>query len=56
MVKIFFNNKEYIIEKEKIKFILSRLYDSEINDNDILVLMEKFQLFDEDFLNNLDKI
>ena len=56
MIKIVFKKKEYFIEKDKIMFILSKLHDEKIAENMIIDLMKKYQLFDEDFLENINKI
>ena len=56
MIKISFNNKEYFIDKEKLKFILEKLNGSKVSDDEVLNLMKKFCLYDECFLEKLNKI
>ena len=56
MIKIIFKNKEYLIEKYKIMFVLSRLCNGKISEKEIYKLMEKYRLFDELFLENANKL
>lgn len=51
-------NKEYALDKDKLKFILNK-FGIEINVddiNDVNKVLEKYDLFDEIFLENLNKI
>ena len=56
MIKISHNNKLYLISKDKIKFVLERLASRKISEPEIIELMEKYNLIDEDFLENISKI
>ena len=53
MIKILYNNKEYLIDKKKLKFILEKLDNSKVCDAEIYKLMEKYCLYDEYFLENM---
>lgn len=57
MIKVLNNKKEYFINKEKLRYVLSRLEDSDIKDEDMIYLMKKYKLdCDEVFLENINKI
>lgn len=56
MIKITLNDKEYLINKKKLKFVLEKLKGSTVSDNEIFAVMKKFYLYDEYFLKNLNKI
>lgn len=53
MIKILHNNKEYLIDKEKLKFVLEKLNGSKVSDDEVFELMKKFCLYQEDFLDTL---
>ena len=53
MVEIVFNGKKYHLDKEKLIFILSKLNNSSIKEDEIEKLMKKYQLFDEYFLKQI---
>lgn len=61
-MKIDFKNKTYELEKEKVLVVLSKLCGkteqtlNSLNEEDIKSLMEEFELFDEIFLENINKI
>ena len=58
--QIEFRAKNYNIEKNKLLFVLSRLLDCELckntKEDKIVDLMKKFDLFNEYFLDNVNKI
>ncbi|MBR3604444.1 MAG: hypothetical protein IKL52_00260 [Candidatus Gastranaerophilales bacterium] len=54
MIKLIHKNKEYSIKKEKIIFILSKITNRKINENEIEKLMKKYHLFDKYFLENIE--
>ena len=56
MIKIVYKNKEYLIQKDKVIFVLSHLQNAKIKEEEIFDLMKKFQLYDENFLENINKI
>ena len=56
MIKISYNNKEYNINKDKLIFVLSKLKNDNVIEEEIENLLIKFQLMDEDFLENINKI
>ena len=56
MIKIEFNNKEYNIEKAKLIYVLERLSDRKISDDEIFDLMKKYYLFDESFLSKVNDL
>ena len=56
MIKISFNNKIYMIDKDKLKFVLTKLNNGKVNDSEILELMNKYHLYDEYFLENINKL
>ena len=56
MIKIVFKDKEYLISKDKVIFILEKLFCSKVCEEEIIDLMKKYQLFDEIFLENVNKI
>lgn len=56
MIKIVYKNREYSIQKDKIIFVLSKLQKKKIQESEILDLMCKYKLFDEIFLENINKI
>ena len=56
MIRIVYKNKEYLIKRDRIMFVLSKLHNKNINENKIIELMEKYRLFDESFLENVNKI
>ena len=53
MIKIIHKKKEYLIKKEKIIFILSKIANKKIKEKEIEILMEKYHLLDDYFLKNL---
>ena len=56
MIEITYNNKLYHIQKEKLTFVLEKLKGSKVNENEIKELMKKFELYDEHFLEHVNKI
>ena len=56
MINITLNNKDYSIDKEKLLFVLSRIKEDEVKDEEIMELMEKYCLMDESFLKNVNKL
>lgn len=56
MIKIKYENKIYQIEKEKLIFILEKLNNEKIKENEIEKYLEKFKLYDKYFLENINKI
>lgn len=57
MIEIKFNKTKYSIEKSKIIRVLSKLNNSEmISEQDIEELMVKFGLYDEYFLENVNRL
>lgn len=55
-MKILFDNKEYEINKEKLLYVLEKLECSRVENKNIEKLMKKFNLFDEYFLKNLNRL
>lgn len=55
-MKIIFNNIEYEINENKLLCVLNILNGSMVKSCDIEKFMEKFKLFDEYFLKNINKI
>lgn len=55
-MKILFNNIEYEINKKKLLCVLNILNGSKVKSDNIVKSMEKFKLFDEYFLKNINKI
>jgi len=56
MLYILFKNKIYKIKKEKLLQTLSKLNNKSIKEDEITTLMQKYKLYDEDFLENINKI
>lgn len=56
IMKILFDNKEYEINKEKLLYVLEKLECSKVENKNIEKLMKKFNLFDEYFLENLNRL
>jgi len=58
-ITINFEGKNYQIKKENLDFIISTLEHNPNNtysNEEILSLMEKYELFDIDFLNNINNL
>lgn len=55
MIEVKFKNKTYKIKKEKIKKVLSKLEPTNKN-IEIIELMKQYKLFDEIFLENINKL
>ena len=58
-IEIEFKNKKYYLEKDKLIFVLSKLENhalDKISEDEIKQLFEKYGLYDEVFLDNLNKI
>lgn len=53
MIRIIHKKKEYLINKEKIIFILAKLSNKKIKENEIEILLKKYHLLNEHFLENL---
>ena len=53
MIRIIHKKKEYLIKKEKIIFILTKLSNKKIKENEIETLLKKYHLLDKYFLENL---
>lgn len=52
-------NKKYSVNIEKLNFVISSLEGKKViikDENDAKVYFEKYELYDEIFLNNIDKI
>ena len=56
MIKIYFKNKTYKLDKKKLLNILSILEAREIKEFEIKFLMKKFDLYEEYFLNNINNL
>lgn len=54
MIEIKHKNRTYKINKEKLIKILSKLNSSEIKESEIEILMEKFNLYEEYFLKQIN--
>ena len=58
-IEIEFKNKKYYLEKDKLIFVLSKLENhtlDKISEDEIMQLFEKYGLYDEVFLDNLNRI
>lgn len=58
-IEVVFKDRKYLLDKNKLIFILSELENrnlDKISDKEILKLFEKYDLYDEIFLANLNKI
>lgn len=54
--KVIYQNKEYILDEYKTKYFISRLSNlkmEEINEENLNELLEKYDLFDNVFLENI---
>lgn len=56
MIKISYKNKLYKIQKDKLLYVLSRLKSENVKESEIEELMEKYKLYDEYFLENINKL
>ncbi len=59
LMEINIKNKIYKLEKEKLLYVLSQLSNipiNEIKDEEIELLMNKYKLFDELFLENINNL
>lgn len=54
MIKVLYNGKEYLIDKDKLLFVLEKLNGSKVSDDEVFELMEKFCLLDEGFLDEVN--
>lgn len=55
-MKILFNDKKYEINKKKLLYVLDVLNGSKVECKDIEKFMKKFKLFDEYFLENVNRL
>ena len=58
-IEINFKNQKYFLERSKLIYVLSKLENrnlDKIADDEILVLFKKYDLYDEIFLTNVNKI
>ena len=56
MIKITHNKKVYYVEKLKIIYVLKKISNKEIKEKDIRKYMRKYHLYDDYFLENVNKI
>ena len=55
-IEIKYNDKVYLIDKNKLLYVLSKLKNTKIKESEIESLMEKYKLYDEYFLKNINKL
>ena len=53
---IIHDKKKYRIENEKLIYILEKLEQRKIKEEEIKLLMHKYNLYDEGFLENINKL
>ena len=56
MLTVEFENKKYFLEKNKLIYILEKLEQKEVKEENIEELMNKYNLYDEEFLENINKL
>ena len=59
IIEIEFKNKKYSLEKSKLIYVLSKLENRNLNkitNDEMAVIFEKYDLYDEIFLANLNNI
>ena len=56
MLTVEFENKKYFLEKNKLIYILEKLEQKEVKEENIEELMNKYSLYDEEFLENINKL
>jgi len=55
MLKVTHNKKVYHINKEKLSYIIERLSGEKVKEKELKKYMRKFKLYDEYFLENINK-
>lgn len=56
MIELSYKNKLYKLDKENLLFVLSKFENRKVNTSEIDKLMEKYKLYDEYFLENINKL
>ena len=56
MFNITFNEKEYLIDEDKLIYVLERITQRKVLREEICILMEKYCLYDEFFLENVNRL
>ena len=56
MIETTYKNKTYKIDKKKLMLVLEKLANKEISEQEIIELMEKYNLMDEYFLENVNSL
>ena len=56
MINIYYNKKLYQIKKEKLLMLLNKLLDKEIDEKKIRKYLKRYNLYNENFLKNINKL
>lgn len=56
MINIYHKKKLYQIKKEKLIFVIGKLINKKIDERKIKKYLKRLNLYDENFLNNINKL
>ena len=56
MINIYYNKKLYQIQKEKLKMVLQKLLDFELEDKNIKKYLKRYRLCNDEFLKRVNKL